>query len=138
TGAGAGSVGAITFTAMQYLTGGAGNDTFAFGVGSSIAGKIDGGAGTNTLDDTHIGHGMLVNLQTHFLSSTGGFANMQAVVGASAARNNTLIGFPAATPFRSTGAGAGSVGAITFTAMQYLTGGAGNDTFAFGAGSSIA
>ena len=46
TGAGAGTVGAVTFSGVEHLTGAAGNqDTFAFTAGGTLAGLVSGGDG---------------------------------------------------------------------------------------------
>ena len=45
-----GTVGNVTFSSVQNLIGGAGNDTFAFRTGGSLAGSINAGGGTNSLD----------------------------------------------------------------------------------------
>jgi hypothetical protein len=56
TGADAGSLGGkLSFTDMQTLEGGIGNDTFKFLPGGSISGFIVGGGGTNKLDYTQAG-----------------------------------------------------------------------------------
>src|SRR5262249_52602047 len=58
TGGGAGTLdGSVTFSGIRNLSGGAGNDTFALTrasgkAGGTIAGTIDGGTGSNTLDDS--------------------------------------------------------------------------------------
>ena len=53
TGTNAGNLGGpipFTFANVENLTGGGGNDTFAFSPAGSVAGMIDGGGGTNALD----------------------------------------------------------------------------------------
>src|SRR5262249_45759723 len=50
TGKNAGQVGGVAFSGFANLTGGSQADTFKFASGGSVAGKVDGGAGTNTLD----------------------------------------------------------------------------------------
>ena len=44
-----GTLGNITFQGFGNLTGGSANDTFDFSGGGSISGKVNGGAGTNTV-----------------------------------------------------------------------------------------
>src|SRR5439155_982147 len=89
------SVAGVNYAAMQYLTGGAANDTLAFAAGASSGGKISGAGGSNTLDYSNRGAGVLVNLQTHFATATSGGASIQTVRGASAATNNSLTGLDA-------------------------------------------
>jgi hypothetical protein len=128
TGSDAGTVGSVTFTGIANLTSGSGNDTFALATGGSI-GKIDGGAGSNTLDYSGFSGGMGVNLQTHSASYVNSFSNVQNFIG-SAAPNNTLVGTSSANTWNLTGADAGTVNGATFSAFQYLVGGSGSDSFA--------
>ena len=50
TGANAGTVGNVTFAAVENLTGGTGVDAFVFSAGAKVTGKIDGGGGGDWLD----------------------------------------------------------------------------------------
>jgi Ca2+-binding RTX toxin-like protein len=50
TGANAGQVDGVTFAGFENLQGGDQADTFVFVNGAKVAGVVDGGAGTNTLD----------------------------------------------------------------------------------------
>ena len=50
TGSNAGNLGNLTFTAVQNLTGGTGDDTFRFGNGAGVSGIVNGGGGTDKLD----------------------------------------------------------------------------------------
>src|SRR5262249_43843634 len=52
----------LTFSGIKNVTGGSGNDSFQFLAGSSLSGKVDGGAGANTLDYSKYGTGVTVNL----------------------------------------------------------------------------
>src|SRR5205814_2370905 len=77
TGANAGNVSngtsTVAFASMQALTGGAGSDTFKLGSAGSVTGRLDGGGGTNTLDDSGKTTAVSVNLQTLTATGTGGF-----------------------------------------------------------------
>jgi hypothetical protein len=128
TGAGAGTVAALTFTGMANLTGGAGNDTFAVHNGDFIT-SINGGAGSNTLDYSGYTGGMGVSLQTDSAGYVSHFSNIQNLIG-SPATNNTLVGANTANTWNLTGADAGTVDGVTFSAFQYLVGGNGSDSFA--------
>src|SRR5262249_15956128 len=57
---------------IQNLVGGAAADTFLFGDGFQIAGTIDGGGGTNTLNYAAYTTNVLVNLQTGTATGVGG------------------------------------------------------------------
>jgi hypothetical protein len=81
----------VNFSAMQNLTGGAAADTFNFQSGSSLAGKIDGGAGINALDYSAYKGDILVDLLLHTagLVSQGVF-NVANVTGSQG--NDLLVG----------------------------------------------
>jgi hypothetical protein len=88
------TVGHVSFSAVENLTGGSNNDTFQFGPGARIAGSIDGGNG-----------------------------------------NDTLKGSDGVNTWELTGLNAGDLGdasgSSTFTRVENLVGGLGNDTFRF-------
>ncbi len=138
TGANAGTVGNVTFAAIENLTGGTLTDAFKFAAGGSVTGKINGGGGTNTLD--YSGDGGIaatVNLASDTATKTGGFANIQSLVGSSSTADQ-LIGPNSNNTWTLTGANAGTVGSFSFSAIENLTGGTANDTFKFAAAGSVA
>jgi hypothetical protein len=137
TGANAGTVGSFSFSAVENLTGGTGNDTFVFDSGGSVSGKINGGTGTNTLNyASDGGAAVTVNLASDTATRTGGFSNIQALVGSSSTADQ-LIGPNATETWTLTGANAGTVAGLSFSAIENLTGGTGNDTFVFDSGGSV-
>ncbi len=137
TGAGSGSLGVVSFKGVANLTGGSGTDTFKFASGGSVSGKINGGAGTNTLNYSGDGGvAVTVNLATDTASETGGFANIQTLVGSGAA-GDKLIGPNATNIWSITAANAGTVGSFSFSGVKNLTGGTGVDEFVFSAGATV-
>jgi hypothetical protein len=69
---------------MDKLSGGQGNNTFAFQNGASFAGEIDGGQGvTNTLDYSAYTTGITVNLKDKTAAGAGSINNIQNVIGGS-------------------------------------------------------
>jgi hypothetical protein len=137
TGVGAGTVNGIAFTGINNLVGGANTDTFKFNSGGSVSGTINGGGGSNTLDySNHGATAITVNLQTHTATATGGFSNIGTLVGSSST-SDTLIGPNTTNTWTLTGTNAGTVGTFSFSAVENLTGGTGNDTFKFNAGAAV-
>jgi hypothetical protein len=137
TGPDSGTLGAVAFWGVANLTGGTGNDTFQFAPDGSVSGKIDGGGGTNTLDYSGDGGvAATVDLASDTATRTGGFANIQALVGSSAA-TDTLIGPDSTNVWSITNNDAGTVGGFSFSAVENLIGGSGEDVFVFGAGKAI-
>lgn len=104
----------LTFSGIEHLTGGGGEDTFVFVDGVSFAGTIDGGGGTNTLDYSAWTTGVTVNLAGGTATGTTGISNIQDVIGGSG--NDTLTGN---------------------TKNNILVGGAGDDTYIFDADSAL-
>jgi hypothetical protein len=115
----AGFVGNLSFTSVQNLTGGTGNDTFHFAAGAALTGTINGGVGFDTLDYSAYATGVTVNLRTGTATGTGGVTAVQNVTG---------------TPFNDsiTGDNAGDVIALG-GGTDVVNGGTGNDTFILGA-----
>jgi uncharacterized delta-60 repeat protein len=62
TGANAGTLNGAPFTGIANLTGGAGSDSFQFGVSGSLSGKIVGGGGSDWLDYSAWTTGVTVDL----------------------------------------------------------------------------
>ncbi len=91
SGANSGSVNGVTFSSFENLTGGSAADTFAFQPGGSVAGTIDGGAGTNTLDYSAFPGDITVNLTVGTASAVGqGVTNIQDVYGSLG--NDLIVG----------------------------------------------
>jgi Metallo-peptidase family M12/RTX calcium-binding nonapeptide repeat (4 copies) len=140
--------GHVTFTGVENLGGGTGNDSFQFSPAGSILGHVNGGGGTNTLDYSQYvnppggygGPGVNVALADGiYLGSatavTGGVSNIQNVYGSHGndhiygnSANNTIITYGGVDVI---GGGAGD-DAIYIYGAQYagtsIDGGNGNDT----------
>jgi hypothetical protein len=72
----------VTFSSVQNLTGGTDTDTFIMADGQGITGNLDGGGGTNTLDESAYSTSVVVNLQTGAATGVGGaIAHIQNVKG---------------------------------------------------------
>jgi hypothetical protein len=130
-------VGTVTFSEAANLTGGNGADTFVFADGAGVDGTIDGGGGTNSLDYSAYSGSVLVDLQTGFATGVGqGFANIQNVIGGSAA--NTLMGPDDPTSWSITAADTGTLSdGVAFANFGTLVGGAGDSSFAFADGATL-
>jgi autotransporter-associated beta strand protein len=130
TGTNAGTVGAVSFSGFANLTGGSGNDSFAFHSGGSITGNLSGGLGYNTLDDSQYGSAVTVNLATKTATAIGGtFTIIHAFVGTGT--TDSLIGSNAFSVWSITGTNTGNVSPYKFSAFPNLTGGSGGNTFEF-------
>jgi hypothetical protein len=131
TGANAGTVDAVSYSGFANLTGGAGNDRFTFQPGGSIAGKLFGGLGTNTLDDSQYGSAITVDLAAKSATGIGGAVTaIDAFIG-TGGTTDVLIGSNVNSVWSITGTNAGIVSPYTFTAFPNLVGGTGGNTFEF-------
>jgi Ca2+-binding RTX toxin-like protein len=146
----------LTFSGIDKLVGGAGEDTFIFTPGVVFSGKIDGGGGANTLDYSAYTTDVTVNLDSHTATGTNGIAQIQNVIGGAGmdtltgdSQDNVFTGGPG--PDTITGGGGhdtiietrdanftltntrltiGAEGTDTLTGIETarLTGGPGNNT----------
>ena len=137
TGANIGNAAGIGFTRFGYLVGGAGNDVFKFSNAATLSGTINGGAGTNTIDQSAYLSATSVNLQTSKVTAVGvGFTSIQAFI-AGVYSVNQITGPNAATVFNVTAANKETINGITFSGFGYLVGGTANDSFVFSLGASL-
>jgi hypothetical protein len=92
TGTNAGTLdGTVAFSGVQNLIGGSAGNTFAFHTGGSLAGTLNGGGGTNTLDYTAYQGDILVDLLLHTASLVGqGVSNVANVYGSQG--NDLIVG----------------------------------------------
>ena len=137
TGSNSGNVNGIVFTAIANLLGGSGTDTFKLTSTGSLSGKVDGGSGgTDTLDYSGRSAAVTVNLASLMATATGGFANIDKLVG-STSNSDKLVGPNLTNTWSITGANSGTVGSFSFSGVENLTGGSGADTFHFSNGKSV-
>jgi hypothetical protein len=135
-GANSGSVNGSTFSSFEDLTGGSGADQFVFFPGGSVAGNIDGGGGSNTLDYSHLTTPVTLNLQTGMATGIGGtFAHITNFIGGSG--SNALAGPNANTVWTLTGLNTISVNGLSISGFQSLVGGSGADRFVFQTGGRV-
>ena len=131
TGKNSGSVGTFNFTKFGTLIGGANNDVFKFTSAGLLSGGINGGDGTDSIDDSALTTAVTLNLATSSITLVGGsLSNIENVIGGSNT-GNQIVGPATATTFNITGANIGNAAGISFTSFRNLVGGAGNDVFKF-------
>lgn len=144
------------FSNIENLVGGINADTFAFENGGSITGNLDGGAGSNTIVGDDDGNAFVVaGVNTGTLADKigGTFTNIQNLTGGSGediftfaasgrldgnvsggAGTDTIEGPDDGNEFvinTSVGGGTFEDKLSTFTAIERLIGGAGDDIFTF-------
>jgi hypothetical protein len=130
--------GGVSFSGFQNLTGGTANDTFVLSDGAGVDGNIDGGGGSNSLDESAYSTPVTVNLAASTATGVGGsIANLQRFLG-SAAGGNSLNGPNAPITWLLGGTDSGRLSSgFSFTNFGNLTGGSGNDSFLFANGASV-
>jgi hypothetical protein len=129
--------GANTFTGMQNLTGGSGDDNFVFANAGTIGGSLNGGAqpSADTLNLSAKAGAVTFNLQAGTANGiTGTFSAIESLVGNGT--TTTLIGVNAGTTYTLSGANSGTAGATAYSGVGNITAGTGADTFT-GTGGSL-
>ncbi len=131
----------LTFASIENLTGNDNIDKFIFS-GGNLTGKIDGQGGLDELDYSLLNTALSITLSntgtvdgfqgTEALIS-GGFDNINSLIGGT--DNDTLVGSSNNNTFNITGADIGDVdGNITFSFIENLSGGDGDDSFILNGG----
>lgn len=150
SGLNAGTFNGISFTNMQTVDGAEGDDQFIFHDGSSIAGTLTGGDGTDTINYADYTTDIVVDLQTNSATGTGGFNSVESFMGGNSndtfklsantvatsisggAGNNLLIGDNVASTWNLTAANTGTgTGVTSFDTIQNLTAGNQSDQINF-------
>lgn len=108
---------------VESINAGMGNDRFIFRAGGRVAGAIDGGGGSNTLDCAAYATSVKVNLLLGMATGTGGLSNVANVTGGRG--NDILVGNAAANVLLGNGG------------RDLLIGGGGADSLDGGAGDDI-
>ncbi len=119
--------GISSFNNIENLVGGSAADNFVFADGSSISGSVDGGAGSDAVDQS--AQSGIVNI----ILGGSGFSNVENFTGNGT--NSTLVGDNIVNTWSINGLDAGTVGAVSFNNFSNLQGGTNNDTFVVNSGS---
>ena len=124
-----GNVNGFTFTDVDYLSAGSGNDTFFIFNAGSVSGAIGGGGGSDTLSYSKFSSAVSVDLTSTFTANgVANFLGMESIVGSSS-NTDKLTGPASGVIWNINGGNSGSVNGIAFSAFESLIGGAGGDTF---------
>ena len=128
---------------IEQLLGGSGNDRFCLTGSASVKGRIDGGAGSNTLD--YSGYDTARSISLTGLGSINGFAgkesslayfdNISNIVGSNS-DTDVLSGLNDNSVYSISGMAAGSYSSggqsLSFASIEGLAGGSGDDRLDFG------
>lgn len=127
----------LGFTSFRNLVGGSANDSFVFSNGKIISGNIVGNSGTDTINFAAYTTAVTINLQAGTATPIGGtWSGIDNFVGSSS--TDIIVGENATRTWNITGTNVGTFNsAITFSSIEVLNGGTGNDTFTFANGASI-
>ncbi len=136
TGTGTGTVNnAVSFLGTESLRGGTGNDQFIFANAGRLTGSLHGGMGQDTLNLSAKTTAHTINLQTNTATSTGGFSGIENFIGGNLPTiTDVLIGPNSATTWIINATNAGNlsnstIGTVTFSGFDSLTGGTAADSF---------
>jgi RTX calcium-binding nonapeptide repeat (4 copies) len=137
-GSNAGTLNAMTYQAIESLSGGTNTDTFTLDPTATVAGTLNGGSGTaDRLDYSQWTTTIVTDLQTRSLPGGGIFTGVEEIVGSSA-NDDKLVGPNVATAWTLSGLNTGTAGKTKFFGFESLQGGTANDTFTFIAGGTVA
>lgn len=126
TGNNDGTVGAVSFTNFNNLTGNVSSDGFQFQDGSSISGIVDGGAGLDMVDIS------LESGAVNVALGNAGFTNIETFTGNNL--TSTLTGDNVANTWIVTGTNTGTLGSVNFIDFNNLTGNNNADDFSLNGG----
>lgn len=115
----------LSFSNIENLQGGSGNDVFQF-ADTNFDGAIDGGGGTNRLDYSAIATSLTLDLEAIQPE------NIQEIVAGSG--TNTLVGRNLDNTWTVTGTNSGTLNGATFSGFQILRGGNLSDSFRLSGG----
>lgn len=124
--------GTVSYTEIENLTGGSGDDSFLMKNSKGVTGRIDGGAGgRNTLDYSSLTQTLTVDLQRGTAGLTGGIGNINGLRGSGSGL--TLVALDTSNNWNLTGTRSGEInnGQIVFGNVGMLVGGGQGDVFRF-------
>ena len=132
----AGNAAGVSYWSFRNIVGGAGNDVFKISNGVTLSGTINGGGGTNTIDDTAFTTVTTINLVTNHITGVNGYSSIQMVIGGSNS-GNAIFGPNTTTIFKITSADTGNLAGIGFSGFGNLNGGSVNNTYVFSNGATL-
>lgn len=136
TGPNAFNVGGVAYSAFENVLGGGGDDLFAFNGNASIGGVLDAGGGTNRLDYSGYGTGVVVDLPLEVATGIiGGFENISNFTGSG--NIDTVTGPGSASTYYFSGTDSMQVGTVSVSGFENLIAGPLEDRFVFQPGSSL-
>ena len=129
TGVKSGTLNGLSFTAMENLSGGSGDDLFQFHDAAGGFNAIQGGStGVNTFDYSLVTSPITLDLQTKSVAKLNTFWWINAFVGTAGV--DTMIGPNSTSNWNFWGANSGYVNGLNFSGFENFVGGSGTDTFA--------
>ncbi|MEM6613349.1 MAG: CHAT domain-containing protein, partial [Cyanobacteria bacterium P01_C01_bin.72] len=136
TGNNTGTLGSFTFSGIESINAGAGNDEVAIAAAGSLTGTLEAGTGVDRLDYSSYITDVTIDLENNTATAIGTLSNFEHIVGGSG-NNDSLIGTINNDNITLTGIDAGTINAITFKGVENLDGQAGDDTFTVNNGASL-
>ncbi|MEA5462281.1 CHAT domain-containing protein [Leptothoe sp. PORK10 BA2] len=119
-----GSLNELIFQGFETILPGDGEDRFILNEGVAWT-RLDGGAGTDTVDYGSYTTGVTIDLQNNTAKNVTQLANIEDFRGGMGV--DTLLGTSGADAIAITGNNSGTLGSITFSGIENLDGQAGND-----------
>jgi hypothetical protein len=121
----------VNFTSVEWIVGGASNDTVNMQTGGSLNGSVDGGVGSDTLSYAGRTTPVTLSIAPATATSVGSqWLGFETIVGGSS--TNTLTASNVANTWTLTGPNTGTLNALTFQSFNSLIGGTSTDQFLLG------
>ncbi|MEY2976207.1 MAG: hypothetical protein RLZZ435_344, partial [Cyanobacteriota bacterium] len=125
------------FSGFNVIAGGDANDVFSLSAATPLSIVLDGGGGIDQLDYSTFSTPIVINLADQTASGIAGFRNLEGVLGGTSA-SDLLQGTDSDNTFTIAGANQGNVnGTFSFSSIENLQGGVGNDTVSFQPGAQL-
>ncbi|MGA8048966.1 MAG: LEPR-XLL domain-containing protein, partial [Burkholderiales bacterium] len=153
SGTDSGTLNGQTFTEIQHLAGGSGQDTFTMAAGAQVTGTVSGGGGNDTLAGADQNNAWTISGANAGTLNGTVFADIENLAGGSGDDtftvtaggqlsgtvsggdgNDTLVASDGDNTWVISGANAGSLNGQAFAGIENLRGGAGADAFVFAGG----
>ena len=131
-----GTLNGTTFSGIETIDAGAGNDGVAIAPTGSLDGNLEGGTGSDSLDYSTYTTDIIVNLGNNTATATGGLSNFEQVTGSSA-NNDRLSATGGNDNITLIDTDIGTINTVAFNGFEHLDGQAGNDRIILNDGASV-
>ncbi|MEM9264395.1 MAG: CHAT domain-containing protein [Cyanobacteria bacterium P01_F01_bin.13] len=131
-----GTLGTTTFSSIENINAGAGNDQVAILPNGSLSGNLAGGAGVDSLDYSAYTTNVAINLAYNTATAIGGFTNFEQITGGSG-NSDRISATDGNDDIILGGVDKGIINTVIFNNIESVLGQAGDDRFVFDDGAQV-